>query len=531
MKDIFSGDKADLVRLLIDNTPVAYIIMDDLYQIHYINENFLKLRNLQKETTIGETCYNISNGGVHCKQCAVEQALCSNKKAMISRKDIMGDGSVRFIDDYAIPLGKKTKEGRQYILEIMVNRTPEMLLREQKEADYGEILSILSILLEAKDTYTASHSESVRVVATKLARAMMLSEKEVAEISIAASLHDIGKVHIPWSIINKPGKLDDEEFALIKSHPVKSYEMLEHLSSFHTAKKIARHHHERVDGKGYPDGLKGDEISLGARIVAVADTYDAITSTRSYRKGLSHEYALEEIARVAGTQLDKDVVEAFLKMDFNAEEVNNKEEKEKTVERKIEAGSSTQVKPSDFNAEDLLKMVDENLLLHEILKNTPCGYVFMDTNRKVLFASDYFLEYMGLTEEDALDKPCYEAGGISSVPCPDCALERAMKSGQVEYMRQEQYTNNGRKIFDLFGMPLKNKDDSIDYVIEVIIDRTKEVLSQQKREEDFNQLIDMLSDLLNTHKEFAERTLSPEIMELRKRLNELILKKKTILNK
>ena len=125
--------KTELFRLLVDNTPVAYIILDDEYRIHYINENFLKLRKLDPQATLGEICYNISNAGVRCHQCAVSQALKTGQKAMVSRKDIMPDKSVRFIDDYAIPLYKDKKTGKQFILEIMLNRTKEMIAREQRD--------------------------------------------------------------------------------------------------------------------------------------------------------------------------------------------------------------------------------------------------------------------------------------------------------------------------------------------------------------------------------------------------------------
>ncbi len=522
--------KAELVKMFIDNTPIAYIILDNDYRIHYINESFAKLRKLDVEATIGDRCYNISNGGTRCSNCAVATALSTGEKAFVSRKDVLPDGSVRFIDDYAIPLQKSSDGSVAYVLEIMINRTQEMLAREQRNADYDAILSTLSSLLEAKDTYTAAHSDSVRRLSLSLAHAMGLSPQEIFEISVAASLHDIGKVHIPTTIINKPGKLNDEEYAIIKNHPVNSYNMLEGLSSFDKIRHIARHHHERVDGTGYPDGLTGDALSIGAKIVAVADTYDAITSTRSYRKALPHAYALEEMQRVAGTQLDKGAVNAFVNMDFSQmtdhlyASVNEKKQKQKQVERILVQQNSTPTpKPTqtDFQAD-----IDQNHLLNEIFNNTPCGYILMDKHRKVLYASDYFLAYMGLQKQDVLGKLCFEAGGIGSKPCANCAIEKALLSGKMEYMRQEQYTNNGRKIFDLFGVPLVEADGSAEYVIEIIIDRTEEVLLERAREQDFKMLIDMLGDIFDRQKNvMPEHRLSEEITALRKRLNDLLNKK------
>lgn len=524
VKELLQADlRSDLIRLLIDNTPVAYIILDDQYRIHYINDSFLKLRKLDPETTLGKVCYDISNGGKHCRQCAVEQALKTGQKAFIARKDTLPDGSVRFIDDYAIPIGHNGAGDERYVLEIMVNRSEEMLARERRDADYDETLSILAQLLEAKDNYTAAHSEGVRVLASRLAQAMGLPPREIFDISIAASLHDIGKVRIPYGIINKPGKLNDEEFALIKTHPAVSFDMISDLSGFENIKNIVRQHHERVDGRGYPDGLTGDKISLGAKITAVADTYDAITTTRSYRQGLSHEYAMEEIARAAGTQLDAEVVKAFLAMDFGGEDAATLRplDEECTVERVLgrEGELLGRIKPKDFK-----KVVDQDSLLKEIFENTPCGYVLMDTRHNVLFASQYFLDYMGLAEDEVVGRRCYEAAGvIGGRPCPGCAIDRAVKSGKVEYMRQEQQTNNGYKIFDLFGMPLPGAGSKPEYVIEVILDRTAEVLLDRQREMDLKKLVDMMSGLLKEQDQADDGAhLSEKIVSLRARLSELL---------
>ncbi len=520
--------KSELVKIFIDNTPIAYIILDKDYRIHYINESFAKLRKLDMAETIGNKCYNISNGGVRCANCAVASALETGEKAFISRKDILPDGSVRFIDDYAIPLQKNELGEVEFVLEIMINRTQEMLAREQRNKDYDEILAILTTLLEAKDSYTAAHSDNVRKLSLNLAREMGLSPDEVFEISVAATLHDIGKVDIPDSIINKPGKLTDEEFAVIKNHPVVSHKMLAGLSSFDKIRDIALHHHERADGKGYPEGLSENQLSIGAKIVAVADTYDAITTTRSYRAALTHEYALSEIMRVAGTQLDKSVAEAFVNMDFDSmtDVLYDSPDTNKTqqIERVLNQQTVSEANPLESGA--IYNGINQDKLLDKIFNNTPCGYILMDKNRKVYYASDYFLDYMGLTKNDVLGKACYEAGGIGSKPCVNCSIERALKSGKTEYMRQEQYTNNGRKIFDLYGVPLVEADGSIEYVIEIIIDRTEEVELERARQQDFKKLIDMLGELFDKQKdELNEKNLSYKIISFRKRLNNLLNKK------
>ncbi len=176
--------------------------------------------------------------------------------------------------------------------------------------------SIILILVKALDfysPYTKGHSERVAELSAKIAEAMDLPSEEIKKVYWAGILHDVGKIFVLQEIINKPGKLTDEEFEIIKQHPVKSYELVREIKGMEEIAKIVRHHHERWDGKGYPDGLKGEEIPLEARIIAVADAYDAMTSERPYRSALTPPEALEEIMKESGTQFDPQVVNAFVK--------------------------------------------------------------------------------------------------------------------------------------------------------------------------------------------------------------------------
>ena len=471
MDNLFEREqKVELVRTLIDNTPIAYVILDDRYRIHYMNESFMKLRNLDPATTIGNICFNISNNGVHCANCAVEKALVTGKMEFLLRRDIMPDGTVRSIDDYAIPL-KSNRDGQHYVLELMVDRTKELAARDRRNGVYEEILSVLSTLLDAKDAYTATHSSSVHQVSLALANAMGLPRKDIFEISIASTLHDIGKVMIPDAIINKPGKLTDEEFGIIKSHPSVSYDMLSGLSSFETINKIVRGHHERFDGRGYPDGLAGDDIPLGARIVAVADTYDAMTSTRSYRKALSHEVAIEEILRVSGSQLDPEIAEAFSKIPPEKyEELASLKQRLSIIERTL-AQDKINHKSSDFVEDDFRRLVDEDLLLQEIFENTPCGYVVMDMHRNVRFASNYFLKYIGSTEEAILGKPFFSTINGGEGLGPNNGIDRAISTLSMQFDRVEAEFPSGKKICDGYALPLFNPDGTVDYIVGITIDR------------------------------------------------------------
>ena len=174
-----------------------------------------------------------------------------------------------------------------------------------------EALTQLSGLLEARDSYTHGHSRRVTRHAERIARAMHLPPAEVARVRTAAALHDVGKIHTPREILNKPGRLSEEEFAVIKRHPGDGADMLAGIGDAEITAMV-RHHHERLDGAGYPHGLAGEDIPLGARIIAVADTFDAMTSSRSYRRAGSHKKALDVLSREAGSQLDARAVAAFL---------------------------------------------------------------------------------------------------------------------------------------------------------------------------------------------------------------------------
>jgi hypothetical protein len=173
-----------------------------------------------------------------------------------------------------------------------------------------ELLTGLSRLLEARDPYTHGHGQRVAREAARIARAMHLPAVEVAKIQTAAAVHDVGKLYTPREILNNPSHLSDGEYEVAKRHAAWGGRMLATVGDDEIAAMV-RNHHERIDGTGYPDGLAGSEIPLGARIIAVADTFDAITSSRAYRAACSHKDALDVLTNEAGTQLDPAVVAAF----------------------------------------------------------------------------------------------------------------------------------------------------------------------------------------------------------------------------
>ncbi len=229
----------------------------------------------------------------------------------------------------ALKLGAKDFIRKPFISEILTLRVKQIaeLLRLQKHLSeevarktkqndqlFLDVVRSLAEAIDAKDTYTNGHSGRVAEYAREIARRYGYNMKEQRDIYIIGLLHDVGKIGVPDSVINKPGKLTDEEFELIKRHPVIGSQILKNIKEMPKLSIGARWHHERMDGTGYPDGLAGEEIPEEARIVAVADAYDAMSSQRSYRKIMPQARIREEIIKGSGTQFDPGFAQIMLKM-------------------------------------------------------------------------------------------------------------------------------------------------------------------------------------------------------------------------
>lgn len=186
-------------------------------------------------------------------------------------------------------------------------------LYEDLEMSYFSTVKALARAIEVKDPYTFGHSERVTDYAIAIANRLSLNEWDMRNIKYAAALHDIGKIGIARKILNKPGALSEEEFVHVKTHPQLGDSIIEPVTFLQAPREIILHHHERYDGRGYPDGLKGEEIPLGARILAVADSFEAMMSDRPYRKALPVAEAVKELEINAGTQFDPLVIEAFMR--------------------------------------------------------------------------------------------------------------------------------------------------------------------------------------------------------------------------
>jgi len=229
-------------------------------------------------------------------------------------RDVIEKVNAKLFGDLRNELEEKSK-----LIEQLAKEVDEVnnLNKKLKRNFYGTILS-LATALESRDRYTHGHSERVDLYSKLIAEELkenhgwQVDDGFLEALHVESRLHDIGKIAIPDAVLNKPGKLSDEEFQMIKGHPVQSAHILEPLEDLKENVEVIRHHHERVDGRGYPSGLSSDKIPVRSKIIAVADSYDAMTSARPYRKAMPIQNAIEELQKNKNTQFDAEIVDAFV---------------------------------------------------------------------------------------------------------------------------------------------------------------------------------------------------------------------------
>jgi response regulator RpfG family c-di-GMP phosphodiesterase len=244
----------------------------------------------------------------------INNSLESSKRNFATIFPLMIEGQVfGTLDIHSDSMLGEEKEGKiLYLLNRSAERMENVALYEGLYENMLSTLNSMAKILDARDPHTSQHSTRVTNLSLAMANILKLSDDEKDVLYIAASLHDIGKVGIPDSILLKPGRLTDEEFMIIKRHPDIGADILKPIPPMFRETEVIRYHHERYDGKGYPSGIGGEEIPLLSRIIALADSYDAMTSDRPYRKGLPIDKAIEEVVRCIGSQFDPELAKLFI---------------------------------------------------------------------------------------------------------------------------------------------------------------------------------------------------------------------------
>ena len=285
------------------------------------------------------------------------------------------------------------------VLTLEHNSAKDIKFQKKQKELSDKLVYTLSSTVDAKDRYTSGHSARVAEYARKIAERMGKTTEEIEEIYQAGLLHDVGKIRIPDTIINKNGRLTDEEFAFIKLHPTAGYHILKEAYGNSNITKGARYHHERYDGKGYPNSLAGKAIPEVARIIGVADSYDAMTSNRSYRSVMPQDKVRAEIERCKGTQFDPEIADIMLQLidedtdfkmcqsaveSFSVLLVDENSEERRSIRHSLEEEANLEVHEVD-NGFDAIKFIQQNhvdLMLIDTNMPSISGFETYDRIRK-----------------------------------------------------------------------------------------------------------------------------------------------------
>lgn len=304
-REDFQCQEADSVNQALDklrNSPVDLAILDVKMPGKPGTELLPEIKTSYPDTAvIMATAITDSNIAIQC----MKQGACDYLTKPFNLDEVVLSVN-RALEAKKLELERK--EYQQH-LEQTVKKQGEKI-----RASFLNAIAALAYALEAKDKYTSGHSQRVTQIAIAIAQELGMSPDSITKIQLAGLVHDIGKIGVRESVLDKPGKLTAAEFQDVKRHCEIGERILTPIADDEDINQMVRHHHELYDGTGYPDGLKGERIPLGARVLAVADTFDAMTSSRSYRSAVSVDEALSEISKCAGTQFDPAVVAAFLKI-------------------------------------------------------------------------------------------------------------------------------------------------------------------------------------------------------------------------
>lgn len=305
-----AGEK--LLQVLGERTPTSIALLDRDFNVHYVNDRLASTLAFPKDEICSKRCFELTGKAEPCPGCMMAKVFETGGKAVSMRRQTRKDGSSVMLEIHDVPV---ERDGRvERVIEFLVDKTRILEYRDRLEQDFLSLIDILTQLLDSKDAYTARHSRCVRDVSLALARRLGMPREKEFRLEVAGMLHDIGKVGVPWDILNKPGRLTEEEFGVIRTHSARGAEMVARLTRFRDIGPIIRAHHERYDGKGYPDGLRGEDILWEARIITAADSFHAMASRRSYKDPREREFIKEEFRRGAGGQFDPRIAQAMLEL-------------------------------------------------------------------------------------------------------------------------------------------------------------------------------------------------------------------------
>jgi len=302
---------------LIENIPCFITVISPQHDCLMVNNEITKITGIPKNSLLKEKCFKIFGNGSICPCCPAKKAFITKKVCQAIKTSHIINGKEFHIEITAIPVLNKAGTAAQYIIEITRDITEQLIAKEAKANFLKQTITALSKLIEKRDTNTNAHCIRVEKLAISIGKSMELSKELLDELSMAAILHDIGKIGIPEVVLNKPGKLTADEYSLIRNHPTIGYEALAAIEPFkHIAESIL-YHHEKFDGTGYPKHLTADQIPINSRIIAIADVWDALISDRPYRKAYPPTEAMQIMLTENNAHFDPAIFQYFLKVVAN----------------------------------------------------------------------------------------------------------------------------------------------------------------------------------------------------------------------
>ncbi|MDZ7580826.1 MAG: HD domain-containing phosphohydrolase [Deltaproteobacteria bacterium] len=301
-------------RQVLASMPDAVMVIDNDFNVLLVNDAFTMLSGVEPSRAVGKKCYDVFPGNLcrtpgcpmHRIRNGVESLRYEGDKHCVCGRSAPGIVTARV---YRSPEGAPAG-----MIEIVSDMTPLYESRERFRKAMGGVIQAMSLTIEKRYPYTAGHQRRVTKLCRAIAEEMGFSWERTQGLRMAAAIHDLGKILVPAAILNKTGEISEPEMAIIRTHPQTAYDILKDIDFPWPLAQTIYQHHERLDGSGYPQGLKGDAILLEARILAVADVVDAITCFRPYRQAVGLEAALAELKAQRGQLFDAAVVDACVRI-------------------------------------------------------------------------------------------------------------------------------------------------------------------------------------------------------------------------
>ncbi len=496
---------------LIYKSSYPTIIMNKEFNIIFVNELALRLYDTSFDETFMKNYFGTycKNEKEHDEFTQFYSNIAKNKKPVYVDSELNDSYIMIF------PILSPTTGEVEYYHNIFIVAETHISAQQQEEIrfnrDYIYFAHQISVLIEAKDKYTANHSANVAKYCESLGNAIGLDSAELSELKLAASLHDVGKVSLPNNILNKEGIFTKDEYNLVKEHAEYSGKILDVFNQFTEISPSGRYHHERYDGKGYPEGLVGKNISLYARIIAIADSFDAMTTDRPYRDALSVDEAIKELVDNSGKQFDPFLVVKFINLDL--------EHIMSTLnDFKIEFTDKYTI-PKDKhqlllkNLEDMFKVVEPFIILENMVEYNFYGALLTRDLKPNTTSNGNRFEFLykndivnDLSAEKYLTgnwEMCFKEKQLKS--CNHCPVDGCINIGSI-YTKVAKLSNDegGIKYLRTFFHPVYDENKKDTYIFELFRDVTLFVKYNDETELAFYNFVDNLFKIFSEqNKEFS----------------------------